>query len=144
MNKNIICMKNGVLACVAFKDLKVGDTVYIDDKPIVIGVEAHCSGDMDDDGWLAHCEAGANIFPGELDHELGEIEKDIICNRDGKIMDVHFRELRVGDIVYKNNKPIHIDEDAHHSPGEGDYNRWLAYDKDKKHILPEDLDCITI
>ncbi len=144
MNKNIICMRNGVLECVRFKDIKAGDTVYVDDKPIVIGADAHYSGDLNDDGWLAHCEAGVNIFPEDLDHEHGEITKDIICKRDGKMMDVHFRELKAGDIVYKNDKPIHIDEDAHHSPGKGDYDRWLAYDKDKKHILPEDLDCISI
>ena len=50
-----------------FTEIEAGDTVFVNGKPIVVGDDAHYSGDASYDGWLLYDTNGEGWFPEDLD-----------------------------------------------------------------------------
>lgn len=70
-NISVNILRNGQHQTVPFRELVEGDVVFggvLDG--IVVGIEAHISGDASYDGWLLYDENGVDFYPEDFGAKL--------------------------------------------------------------------------
>lgn len=69
-NVSVNVLRNGEQKTIPFCDLVAGDVIYGGELDgIVVGIDAHYSGDASYDGWLLYDENGVDFYPEDFGAE---------------------------------------------------------------------------